>query len=41
MVVVDVGERLPRAIADDKASAIVFDGPWGREVAVGHPNHPK
>jgi len=27
--------------AHDEASAVVFDGPWGREVARGHPNHPK
>src|SRR6516225_11421989 len=36
MVVVDIGEGLPIAIAHDEASAIVFDGPWGREMACGH-----
>jgi hypothetical protein len=40
MVVVDISEGLPIAIADDEASAIVFDGPRGREVALGHRERP-
>jgi hypothetical protein len=32
---------LARCHRDDEARTIVFDGPRGREVAFGHPNHPK
>jgi hypothetical protein len=38
---VDVSEGLSRVVAHDEASAIVLDDPRGREVACGHPNHPK
>jgi hypothetical protein len=39
-LVVDVSEGHAVVIADDEASAIVFDDPRGREVALGHRERP-
>jgi hypothetical protein len=40
MVVVDIGEGLPIAIAHDEARAIVFNDPRRRKVALGHRERP-
>ena len=31
----EIAERLPGAVADDEAGAIVLEGPWGGETASG------
>jgi hypothetical protein len=33
---IDIGERLPVVVADDKAGRLFFDGPGWRRAACGH-----